>query len=279
VNHAQVQNVLIVGVGGQGVLTASDILAAVCLSQGYDVKKSEVHGMSKRGGVVYSHVRFGQRVLSPMIEPGASDVLLAFEPAEALRWSPYLKPGGTLITSLRRRVPPHSCLDRRREAAVRYPQEIQRSLRRQVEDVRMLDAESLAIQLGHPKVSNTVLLGVLSNVCEFSTQDWLSAIEKSVKPQASEVNRRAFLAGREMQFPVPDLDRAPRVSEGGANSTVPEIEIRETWCKGCEICVVMCPQNCLKMNDAKKAFVADRSACIRCMLCQWLCPDLAVNVH
>jgi indolepyruvate ferredoxin oxidoreductase, beta subunit len=280
VENGRVQNVLIVGVGGQGVLTASDILAAVCLSHGYDVKKSEVHGMSKRGGVVYSHVRYGHAVLSPMIEPGASDVLLAFEPAEALRWSPYLKPGGTLITNLRQRVPPASCLDRRPEAAVRYPQEIQRSLRQQVEDVRVLDAESLAMELGHPKVSNTVLLGVLSNVCEFSAEDWMNAIEKSVKPQAREVNRRAFLAGREMQFSAADEEPvAPPARETAASLAIPDIEIRETWCKGCEICVVVCPQNCLKMNDAKKAFVADASSCIRCMLCEWLCPDLAVNVH
>lgn len=278
--NGRVQNVLIVGVGGQGVLTASDILATVCLSHGYDVKKSEVHGMAKRGGVVYSHVRYGRTVLSPMIEPGASDVLLAFEPAEALRWSKYLKPGGSLITNLRQRVPPASCLDRTPQAALRYPQEIQRSLRQQVEDVRALDAESLATELGNPKVSNTVLLGVLSNVCEFSADDWMSAVEKSVKPQAREANRRAFLAGREMLFPAVTEEQAPpRSSVAAASLTLPDIEIRETWCKGCEICVVVCPQNCLKMNDAKKAFVADRSTCIRCMLCEWLCPDLAVNVH
>lgn len=278
--NGQVQNVLIVGVGGQGVLTASDILATVCLSSGYDVKKSEVHGMAKRGGVVYTHVRYGRKVLSPLIEPGATDVLLAFEPAEALRWSNYLKPGGTLITNLRRRVPPASCLDRHPQAAVRYPQEIQRSLRQQLGDVRVLDAESLAMELGNPKVSNTVLLGVLSNVCEFSAEDWTSAIERSVKPQAREVNRRAFLAGRSMQFPSAEEEpAATRAPEATAILAIPDIEIRETWCKGCEICVVVCPQNCLKMNDAKKAVVTDPSTCIRCMLCEWLCPDLAVNVH
>jgi len=272
--------VLIVGVGGQGVLTASDILATVCLAGGYDVKKSEVHGMAKRGGVVYSHVRYAPTVLSPMIEPGESDVLLAFEPAEALRWSPYLKPGGTLITNLRQRVPSASCLDRSPRAELRYPQEIQRSLRQRVEDVRVLDAESLAMELGNPKVSNTILLGVLSNVCEFSPEDWTRAIEKSVKPQAREVNRRAFLAGRELQFPAGEVGLpAPPPAVPVAPHVLPEIEIRESWCKGCEICVVVCPQNCLKMDDAKKAFVVDNSTCIRCMLCEWLCPDLAVNVR
>lgn len=278
--NGQVKNVLIVGVGGQGVLTASDILSAVCLSHGYDVKKSEVHGMAKRGGVVYSHVRFGHEVLSPMIEPGECDVLLAFEPAEALRWSKYLKPEGTLITNLRQRIPPASCLDRTPQAALRYPQEIQRSLRQQVDDVRTLDAEALAIELGNSKVSNTILLGVLSNVCEFSPEDWTGAIEKNVKPQAHEINRRAFAAGREMRFSAAEESPATlRSRTAVASLPVPDIEIRETWCKGCEICVVVCPQNCLKMNGSKKAVVADASTCIRCMLCEWLCPDLAVNVH
>jgi indolepyruvate ferredoxin oxidoreductase beta subunit len=280
VESGHVRNVLIVGVGGQGVLTASDILANVCLARGYDVKKSEVHGMAKRGGVVYSHVRYGAKVLSPTIEPGESDVLLAFEPAEALRWSKYLKPGGTLITNVRQRVPPASCLDRRPQAALRYPQEIERSLRQQIDDVRVLDAESMATELGNSKVINTILLGVLSNVCEFSPEDFTRAIDKSVKSQAREVNRRAFLAGREMLFPeVVEEPVAPTKGTPAVPFTMPEIEIRETWCKGCEICVIVCPQNCLKMNDAKKAFVADRSTCIRCMLCERLCPDLAVNVH
>jgi indolepyruvate ferredoxin oxidoreductase beta subunit len=280
VQNGRGQNVLIVGVGGQGVLTASDILATVCLAHGYDVKKSEVHGMAKRGGVVYSHVRYGAKVLSPTIEPGESDVLLAFEPAEALRWSKFLKPGGTLITNVRQRVPAASCLDRSPHAALRYPQEIERSLRQQIDDVRVLDAESLATELGNSKVSNTILLGVLSKVCEFSPEDWTMAIEKSVKPQAREVNRRAFVAGREMLFPeIVDTPVVSRNEAPLAPFVIPEIEIRETWCKGCEICVVVCPQSCLKMNDAKKAFVVDASACIRCMLCERLCPDLAVNVY
>ena len=280
-SNGQTQNVLIVGVGGQGVLTASDILAAVCLVHGYDVKKSEVHGMAKRGGVVYSHVRYGRDVASPLIEPGQGDVLLAFEPAEALRWSPYLKSSGTLITNLRQRVPPASCLDRRPEAAIRYPQEIERSLRQRMPDVRMLDAETLARDLGNRKVINTVLLGVLSNVCEFSPEDWLSAIEKSVKPPARAVNRDAFLAGRNVQFHAPAWLPAPVPipATGSAPAATPAIEIRETWCKGCEICVMVCPQSCLQMNAAKKAVVIDADKCIRCMLCEWLCPDLAVEVR
>jgi indolepyruvate ferredoxin oxidoreductase beta subunit len=280
-SNGQTQNVLIVGVGGQGVLTASDILATVCLAQGYDVKKSEVHGMAKRGGVVYSHVRYGHRVLSPLIEPGQGDVLLAFEPAEALRWSPYLKSSGTLISNRRQRVPPASCLDRRPDAALRYPQEIEGLLRQRMPDVRMLDAETLALGLGNRRVSNTVLLGVLSNVCEFSAEDWLAAIEKSVKPQARAVNRDAFLAGRNMQFPAADFLPTPNVIVPPLPGTAaaPVIEIRDSWCKGCEICVMVCPQGCLQMNSVKKAIVTGADKCIRCMLCEWLCPDLAVEVR
>jgi indolepyruvate ferredoxin oxidoreductase beta subunit len=127
---------------------------------------------------------------------------------------------------------------------------------------------------------NTILLGVLSKVCEFSPEDWTGAIEKSLKPQAHAINRRAFAAGREMQFSPPIEEPAPVPTSSPATILgVPEIEIRDTWCKGCEICVVVCPQSCLKMNGSKKAFVADASTCIRCMLCEWLCPDLAVNVH
>ncbi len=276
------RNVLIVGVGGQGVLLASDILAAVCLAQGYEVKKSEVHGMAKRGGVVYSHVRYGAYVLSPTIERGSSDVLLAFEPAEALRWSPYVKPAGTVIVNSQMRIPPAACQDRHPDTPTRYPQGIEQALRSQVPDVRQFNAESLAVELGDHRMCNTVLLGALSNVCEFSTEDWLGAIEKNVKPKTVAKNRQAFLAGRSMQFPsavepLPVELPLPRAAVRHAVS--PRIEIRQNWCKGCEICVVVCPQACLRMNGSNVAEVVKAEACIRCMLCEWLCPDLAVSVH
>lgn len=272
---------LIVGVGGQGVLLASDILGAVCLARGYEVKKSEVHGMAKRGGVVYSHVRYGARVLSPTIEPGESDVLLAFEPAEALRWSKYVRPSGTVIVNSCKRIPPAACLDRRFDAETRYPQGIEQALRSQIPDVRQFDAESLALEVGDRRMCNTVLLGALSNVCEFSADDWMAAIERGVKPTTVAMNRQAFLAGRSVQFPpaakplpapVLDTPKTPRAER-------PSIVIRQNWCKGCEICVVVCPQACLRMNGGNVAEVVKAEACIRCMLCEWLCPDLAVSVH
>lgn len=276
------RNVLIVGVGGQGVILASDVLGVVCLNRGYQVKKSEVHGMAKRGGVVYSHVRYGAQVLSPTIEPGTSDVLLAFEPAEALRWSKYVKPGGTIIVNSRQRIPPAACQDRRMDAPTRYPQGIEQSLRSQIADVRQFDAERLAVEIGDHRMCNTVLLGALSNVCEFDLQDWLRAIETSVKPKTVERNQKAFLAGRNAQFPPPcDALPAEGVAAGRSVTCLepPAIDIRDTWCKGCEICVVVCPQACLKMNDRNRAEVVKAEACIRCMLCEWLCPDLAVRVH
>jgi indolepyruvate ferredoxin oxidoreductase beta subunit len=276
------QNVLIVGVGGQGVLLASDILGAVCLARGYEVKKSEVHGMAKRGGVVYSHVRYGSQVLSPTIEPGSSNVVLAFEPAEALRWSPYVKSDGTLIVNSRMRVPPASCTDRRPEGSMRYPREIQQTLRNQIADVREFDAEAMAVELGDHRMCNTVLLGALSNICEFTAEEWLEAIEKCVKLKTAEMNRRAFLAGRAVRFPAADEPNAPampvpRLSPSLAE--VPQIEIRRTWCKGCEICVRICPQDCLRMDELNIAEVTNAETCIRCMLCERLCPDLAVSVQ
>lgn len=280
--NTDTQNVLIVGVGGQGVLLASDILGAVCLARGYEVKKSEVHGMAKRGGVVYSHVRYGSKVLSPTIEPGSSNVVVAFEPAEALRWSPYVKSGGTLIVNSSQRIPPASCTDRRPEGSMRYPQEIEQALRSQVADVREFNAEAMAIELGDHRMCNTVLLGALSNLCEFTEEEWLAAIEKCVKPKTVERNRRAFLAGRAVEFPeAPEpIAVAKPVSRPTSILTkVPQIEIRRTWCKGCEICIRVCPQNCLRMDELNIAEVTNAEACIRCMLCEWLCPDLAVSVQ
>ncbi len=264
------------------MLLASDILGAVCLARGYEVKKSEVHGMAKRGGVVFSHVRFGEKILSPTIEAGGSDVLLAFEPAEALRWSPYVKPGGTLIVNSRNRIPPASCQDRGPDAATRYPRGIEQTLRSRFPDVRQFDAEGLAIELGDHRMSNTVLLGALSKVCEFSREEWLEAIEKCVKPKTLANNQKAFLAGREVPFPlthepIPTDNIAEKHSV--TNVQPPAIEIRDSWCKGCEICVVVCPQACLRMNERNRAEVVKAEFCIRCMLCEWLCPDLAVNVH
>jgi indolepyruvate ferredoxin oxidoreductase, beta subunit len=276
------QNVLIVGVGGQGVVLASDILGVVCLGRGYEVKKSEVHGMAKRGGVVYSHVRYGGKILSPTIEPGSGNVVLAFEPAEALRWSPYLKPDGTVIVNSRMRVPPASCLDRRPEGRLRYPTEIQQALRGQLTDVREFDAEAVAVELGDHRMCNTVLLGALSNVCEFTTAEWLQAIEKCVKPKTLEMNKRAFLAGQALQFPAVNEPLASPTHVSNPSmppEEVPRIEIRQTWCKGCEICVRICPQNCLRMDEQNVAQVATAESCIRCMLCEQLCPDLAVSVY
>ena len=262
------------------MLLASDILGAVCLARGYEVKKSEVHGMAKRGGVVYSHVRYGARVLSPTIEPGESDLLLAFEPAEALRWSKYVKASGTIIVNSCQRIPPASCQDRTFDAATRYPQGIEQSLRSQVPDVRQFDAESVAVELGDRRMCNTVLLGALSNVCEFPASDWLAAIEKGVKPETVEINQRAFLAGRNVRFPSAELLPEPILDKPKvARVEAPFIEIRQNWCKGCEICVVVCPQACLRMNGSNLAEVIKPDACIRCMLCEWLCPDLAVSVH
>ncbi len=151
-------NVLVVGVGGQGVIMVSKILAQLCQIQGFEVKQSEVHGMAKRGGVVFSHVRFGAKVWSPTIPRGEADVLIALEWAEGLRWLEYLRPDrGVLIADTQQIVPPFACLDRKRGAAMGYSRETPAEVLGRVASGFALDAAGMAAELGNPRVSNSVL--------------------------------------------------------------------------------------------------------------------------
>ena len=184
-------NVLIVGVGGQGVLLASEILSEVARSTGLDAKKSEVHGMSQRGGVVTSHVRFGKRVDSPLIPSGGSDVLLAFELAEGLRWVNELKPGGTFIVNSQRIIPPITTTGK-----YSYPEKIEEKLREKVPGLKIIDAFALAEKLGNVRLVNTILLGVLSNSIELDEAAWIEVIERMAPKGTGELNRKAFLEGR-----------------------------------------------------------------------------------
>jgi indolepyruvate ferredoxin oxidoreductase beta subunit len=184
-------NILIVGVGGQGVLLASAILSEVALLAGYDVKKSEVHGMSQRGGVVSSHVRLGPRVHSPLIPNGEADVILAFEKAEALRWVHELKPGGFLIANDQKLVPPIAV-----DPKYIYPDDALDLLRRRVPRLRVLDAAAMARQLGNERLANTVLLGALSTGLEIPLELWRQVISRRVPKGTAEANLRAFEAGR-----------------------------------------------------------------------------------
>ena len=188
-------NILIVGVGGQGVLLASEILSLLALEAGKDVKKSEVHGMSQRGGVVSSHVRIGDKVYSSTISAGDADVLMSFEAAECFRSLPWLKPGGTVITSHTRLVPPITAMGK-----FTYPDDPVAMLREKVPDLKDVDADSIAAELGNSRMVNTILLGVLSHSLDIPEALWLDVIKKRVPPKFIDLNVKAFQRGRELKF-------------------------------------------------------------------------------
>jgi len=188
-------NFLLVGVGGQGILTASDILAELGLRAGYDVKKSEVHGMSQRGGAVSSHVRFGPRVYSPLIAQGAVDYLLSFELLEAARWATFMHPEGTVLVSTQR-LPPIAVTS----GGAHYPEpeEVRQELAGRVRQVFLVDAPQAAQGLGNPRVANTVLLGALSALLPFPLTQWEETVRERVPARFVELNLQALRAGQEL---------------------------------------------------------------------------------
>jgi len=182
---------MIVGVGGQGTLLASKLLGRMLLGRGYDVKVSEVHGMSQRGGSVVTYVRYGEKVYSPIIDKGQADVILSFELLEAARWTEYLKPGGRIITNTQQ-VNPMPVIT----GAAAYPQGLEEKMRAAGIDLDAIDALELAEEAGNSKAVNIVLLGRISKWFDFTEQDWLEAIEQSVPPKFLELNKKAFMLGR-----------------------------------------------------------------------------------
>jgi indolepyruvate ferredoxin oxidoreductase beta subunit len=184
-------NILIVGVGGQGVLLASQILSEVALQAGYDVKKSEVHGMSQRGGVVSSHIRIGRKVYSPLIPSGRADVILAFERAEALRWIHELRPDGSLIVNDQQLIPPIAV-----DKKYVYPENALEILSGRLKSLRVVDAAWISEQLGNVRLANTVLLGALSRTLDINTEVWREVISRRVPKGTAEANLLAFEAGR-----------------------------------------------------------------------------------
>jgi indolepyruvate ferredoxin oxidoreductase beta subunit len=186
-------NFLLVGVGGQGILTASDILAELGLRGGSDVKKSEVHGMSQRGGAVSSHVRFGTQVYSPLIARGEADFLLAFEQLEALRWVAFLHPEGKALVSTQR-LPPISVTS----GNGHYPEleAVRRELTGRAQQAVLLDAPQVAQELGNPRVANTVLLGALSTYLSFPVAQWEEIVGERVPARFIDLNIKALHIGR-----------------------------------------------------------------------------------
>lgn len=186
---SDVTSVLFVGVGGQGTILASKILTIGLIEHGYDVKMSEVHGMSQRGGSVSTQVRFGKKVYSPIIGEGSADILVSFEEMEAARYACFLKKGGKMVVN-KTQIPSLPVLS----GACQYPQGIIAELKKHV-PVWDLDATKIATDLGNPKSANVVLLGALIEALGLHDIDWKSIIAKTVKPAFVDINLKAFDAG------------------------------------------------------------------------------------
>ncbi|UCD72375.1 MAG: indolepyruvate oxidoreductase subunit beta [Syntrophobacterales bacterium] len=186
-----VTNILLSGVGGQGIILASDIMAEVFLEAGFDVKKSEVHGMAQRGGSVTSHVRFGRRVYSPIIKQGEVDILFSFEQLEGLRWINYVKPDGVIVLNNHRINPPAVNLGQ-----MEYPKDIPGIIRKRFDKFYLIEGTKLALEAGNIRAANVVLLGAISKLFDMEEILWIEAILGHLPPRLHEVNRKAFAMGR-----------------------------------------------------------------------------------
>ena len=266
-------SVMIVGVGGQGVIMASNIIADVCLSNGLDVKNAEVHGMSQRGGIVTSQVRFGAEVHSTLMEPGTADFVVALEWAEALRWFDFLAPHGMLIASSQRIIPPAALSDHQ-TGRFDYPLDgwtDPRALR--------VDAAGLAQGAGDVRAAATVLLGVLATRMPFPVKSWHEALQRWVPPKAWQANERSFELGQGWRpaQPAPPVITNARPAELAKTFSV---NVHASWCKGaaCSICVDVCPERVFIMGPESVAVPAAAHRCTGCNLCMKLCPDFATEV-
>ncbi len=187
------KNILLVGVGGQGIVLASEIMSEFFKRQGYDVKKSEVHGMAQRGGIVSSHVRIGKKVFSPMIEKGNADIMLSFEKMETLRWLYYVKKDGIIVSSNVKMVPPIVST-----GAFEYPEDVEERVLKERPDAKMLDIVSALKELGNDKVTNVIMIGALSTIFDFEPEKWLEVIKEAVPKKVVDVNVKAFQKGRDL---------------------------------------------------------------------------------
>lgn len=187
------KNVMIVGVGGQGSLLASKLLGRILITKGYDVKVSEVHGMSQRGGSVTTYVRFGKKVYSPIIDKGEADFVVSFEILEAARALEYLKPAGKVITNIQQ-IDPMPVIS----GKMKYPENLKGQMEEMGVDIDAFDALALAAEAGSSKAVNLVLLGRLSKYFDFTEEEWMKTIEEGVPAKFLEMNKKAFLAGRNL---------------------------------------------------------------------------------
>ncbi len=183
-------NLLLVGVGGQGTILASKVLAEVAMQSGLDVKMSEIHGMAQRGGSVVTHVKIGSKVFSPLVEKGEADIIMAFEQLEALRWLDYLKPEGEVLVSRQIIEPVPVILGK-----AKYPDNIVAEVKKVVSRVIAVDAVDIAGDCGNPKASNVVMIGMLAQKLDFSREVWIEALRKLVPPALLQINEAAFEKG------------------------------------------------------------------------------------
>ena len=187
----ETKNIMIVGVGGQGSLLASKLLGRLLMEQGYDVKVSEVHGMSQRGGSVVTYVRYGDRVASPVIDKGEADFIVSFELLEAARWISFLKPGGQIVTSTQQ-IDPMPVIT----GAMTYPENLVDKMQAAGVKVDALDCLALAKQAGSSKAVNIVLMGRLSHYFDLPEDAWMQAMEAIVPAKFLELNKKAFELGK-----------------------------------------------------------------------------------
>jgi indolepyruvate ferredoxin oxidoreductase beta subunit len=250
------------------------IVADALLRAGHDVKQSEVHGMAQRGGSVFSHIRWGTRVDSPLVPLGSAEVLAAFEWAEAIRWVSYVRQGGAVVADVRTIVPPGACSDRR-SWSTDFPGIDPGVFNSRHLKTRLIDAAATAMDLGNVRAANSVVLGSVASFLDVDQVHWEAAIERLVPPGTEEVNLAAFRAGRLVaDAEVPDTPPDPEPFAGPY-----EVEIRHDWCKACDICSRVCPEACLGFDVDGRLTVVQSDVCTGCRLCELLCPDFAIAVR
>ncbi len=270
----ETKGLVLAGVGGQGVILAGMIVADAMVRAGHDIKQSEVHGMAQRGGSVFSHIRWGPGVDSPLVPRASAEVLAAFEWAEAIRWVDYVREGGAVVVDLRTIVPPGACDDRRNWTTAYPGIDPELFLDRQLK-TRLIDASSTASELGNIRAANSVILGTVAAFCGIDDSHWEAAIESLVPRGTEEINLAAFRAGRE----VADA-QAPAATPSPEGFAGPhQIDINHSWCKDCDICSRVCPEYCLAIDNNGKLGIVDSDACTGCRLCELLCPDFAISIR
>jgi indolepyruvate ferredoxin oxidoreductase, beta subunit len=189
----RVYNVLIVGVGGQGIILASDVLGRAAAHHGYDVKKNEIHGMAQRGGSVSSHIRFGKTVSSPIIKMGEADVLLSFEQIETLRYFPFLSEKGNVIVNDQKILPPAVFTGKQD-----YPPDVLGKIKEKVPAAVIVNGAQVAEEIGNPRVVNVIFLGILSKFLDMQPETYEQVLKESLKPKLVDINLKAFHKGRSL---------------------------------------------------------------------------------